>query len=154
MSRRHFARTRRARCLPLAALTALIPLAAGCGSSSSSSSSSSSTSAGGVALVNTPPANAKLPPRLTVVLSSTGAVSLKNAQGQPVTELSSGRYTLSISVESKHGDFRLTGPMIDRRTRPHFSGVVLWGVHLVKGTYRYLNDESGSHPTVHVINVS
>jgi hypothetical protein len=153
MSSRHFASSR-ARCLGLVALTAVIPLVAGCGSSSSSSSSSTSTSTGGAVVVNTPPAHAKLPPRLTVVLSSAGAVSLKNAQGQAVTQLSSGRYTLSISVESKRGDFRLTGPMINRRTRPHFSGVVLWGVHLLPGTYRYLNDESGAHPTVHVINVS
>ncbi len=143
--------------LALLALAAASALAAGCGSSSTgatSSSSSASASAGGVAAINTPSANAKLPPRLSADLSPSGAVSLTNSAGQPVTVLPSGRYTLSIDVEASHGDFRLIGPMIRRRTRPHFSGVVLWGLHLVKGTYRYLNDESGAHPTVHVINVS
>jgi hypothetical protein len=142
--------SRTARHLAVVVLAAAVPLAAaGCGSSSSSSSSSAAAGAA----VNTPPASAKLPPRLTANLNPAGAVTLTNAAGTPVTDISSGRYTLSIDVESKRGDFRLVGPMINRRTRRHFTGVVLWGVHLVPGTYHYMNDE-GRHPKVHVLDVS
>jgi hypothetical protein len=140
--------SRPARPTALAAIAGVMLLAAaGCGSSSTSNSTGASV------VVNAPPAKATLPPRLTATLRASGAVTLTNANGQPVTALQTGRYTLAINVESTHGDFRMIGPMINRATRPHFSGVVLWGLHLVKGTYRYLNDRSGAHPVTHVIAV-
>ena len=145
--------TSRASLLALMAL-ATAPLAAGCGSGSSSGTSSSPNSSSSASLAGaTSPANAKLPPRLLGRLNSAGTVTLTYAAGQPVTTLQSGRYTLSLSIESKRGDFHLVGPMIKRRTRPRFTGIVLWGVHFVKGTYRYLNDKDGKHPAVHVVTV-
>jgi hypothetical protein len=131
------------------------PLAAGCGSSSTNgaagaTSSTSSPSPAVSAVVNN---KAKLPPRLDAVLSSSGEVTVTNSSGKPVTHLASGHYTLTVSVESANGDFHLQGPLIGRKTRPHFTGVVLWGVHLIKGTYHYLNDYAG-HPKVHTITVS
>jgi hypothetical protein len=132
-------------------VVAATSLAAGCGSSSTSGSGSTSESG---SQAQTSALNAKLPPRLSGLLSPAGEVSLTDSNGQPITHLQSGRYTLSINVESADGNFRLIGPQIRRRTRPHFTGIVLWGVNFVKGTYRYLNQAAGKHATVHVISVS
>jgi hypothetical protein len=140
-------RRRRARLLALMAL-GVMPLAAGCGSSSTSGSNATS------AAQSQAPAGVKRPPQLSALLSSSGDVSITNSDGQPVTHLASGHYTLSINVESPSGDFRLIGPGFRRRTRPHFTGIVLWGLHLLKGTYRYLDGAAGKRASVHVISVS
>jgi len=143
------ARRRRARQLALMALC-VMPLAAGCGSSSTSTSGSNATSAAQAKAA----ASANRPPQLSALLSSSGEVSVTNSDGQPITQLASGHYTLSINVESPSGDFRLIGPGFQRRTRPHFTGIVLWGIHFLKGTYRYLDGDARKHATVHVISVS
>jgi hypothetical protein len=119
-------------------------LAAGCGSSGSGGSSGPSGQAAAIT---------HRPPRLLAVLSSAGKVTITNANGQPVTSLPSGRYTVSITVESAKGDFHLSGPQIGRRTRRHFTGVVLWGVNFQKGSYTYRNDYDHSPAAVHVITV-
>ncbi len=140
------ANPRRTRLLALLAVAAT-PLIAGCGSSSTTGSSSSAS------LVPSAPSKATLPPRLTALLNSSGEVRVTDSSGQLVTHLTSGRYTVAVSVESPNGDFHLSGPDFKRRTRPHFTGIVLWGVHFVHGTYHYLNDQSRSHAS-YVITVS
>jgi len=144
-----------ARLLALLAVAAT-PLIAGCGSSSTAGSSTTGSSTAGsssTSLVPSAASNAKLPPRLTARLNSSGEVSLTDSNGQPVTHLTSGRYTVAVNVESPSGDFHLTGPLFKRRTRPHFTGIVLWGVHFVHGTYHFLNDESRTH-AAYVITVN
>lgn len=135
----------RAQLLAMLAVAAT-PVIAGCGSGSSNGSSSASS-------VLSTPSKAKLPPRLTARLNSSGEVSMTDSNGQPVTHLTSGRYTVAVNVESPSGDFHLTGPLFKRRTHPHFTGIVLWGVHFVHGTYHYLNDQSRTH-SAYVITVN
>jgi hypothetical protein len=58
-----------------------------------------------------------------------------------------------VSVNASNADFHLTGPTV-QRTASAFGSVSIWGVHFVKGTYRYMNDRSGSARTsTHVISV-
>ena len=81
------------------------------------------------------------PARLTATVSASGQVSLSRANGKAVTRLRSGWYTLSVSTSSPGADFKLIGPGVRHRTRMHFTGITVWGVHFVKGTYRYMSDQ-------------
>lgn len=80
------------------------------------------------------------PPRLTATVSASGAVSLTEARGHVVKRLRNGWYTVAIMVNSPNADFHLTGPKVQRVTRPRFTGVAIWGLHFLKGTYRYMSD--------------
>jgi hypothetical protein len=94
------------------------------------------------------------PPKLTATVSASGEVTLTTSDGRALTRLPSGRYTVLVSVNSGDADFHLTGPAVNHATHAHFIGVALWGVHFVKGTYRYTNDR-GPHGagTTHVVSV-
>jgi hypothetical protein len=90
-----------------------------------------------------------VPPKLTATVSGRGQVTL-SSDGRAVTRLRRGLYTVLVRVDSSDAGFRLTGPGVDHRTGPHFVGLALWGVHFVRGTYRY-TDDRGS--TGHVVSV-
>ena len=92
------------------------------------------------------------PPRLTATVSTSGAVSLTDARGHAVKRLRHGWYTVAIMVNSPNADFHLTGPKVQRVTRPRFTGVAIWGVHFLKGTYRYMSDR-GARATRRTISV-
>jgi hypothetical protein len=93
------------------------------------------------------------PPKLIATAGPSGEVTLTAANGQAVNRLPSGWYTIMVSVNSRDADFHLTGPTV-QRTASALGSVALWGVHFVKGTYRYMNDRNGGTPTgTHVISV-
>lgn len=106
------------------AALALVP--AGCGSTSSPASKTRAPS----------PA----PTKLTGTVSVTGRVTLETSDGQPVTRLPSGWYSVLVRVNSTHEDFHLVGPNVDRTTTGNMPSLTLWGIQFVKGTYRYMND--------------
>jgi hypothetical protein len=92
------------------------------------------------------------PPQLTGTVSASGQVTLTASDGHAVTRLSSGRYTVLITVSSNNADFQLTGPAVQHTTSAHFTGIAIWGVDFVKGTYRYGSNRSGG-ARAHVISV-
>ncbi len=87
------------------------------------------------------------PPRLTATVSASGRVSLTASNGGTVTRLHNGWYTVAINVDSRNADFHLSGPQVHRATRSHFTGVAIWGVHFLKGTYRYMSDRNARATT-------
>jgi hypothetical protein len=55
-------------------------------------------------------------------------------------------------VDSSRADFHVSGPGLHRTTRAHFTGEALWGIRLLKGTYRYYSDRS-VRATTHFVSV-
>jgi hypothetical protein len=99
------------------------------------------------------PASTKTPPaKLTATVRAANEVTLTDANGQAVSRLPSGWYTITVSVNASNADFHLTGPSV-QRTASAFGSVSIWGVHFVKGTYRYMNDRNGGARSTHVISV-
>jgi len=101
---------------------------------------------------NAKPARQTAPPKLTATVSGPGEVTL-SSDGHDVTHLQPGVYTVLVRVDSSAAGFHLTGPGVDHRTSAHFVGLALWGVHFVRGTYRYTDDRSGGGSTAHVLSV-
>jgi hypothetical protein len=100
------------------------------------------------------PARRTAPPKLIATVTASGQVTLTTPSGRSVTVLPSGWYTVRVRVNSSSADFCLTGPTVRHATHTHFTGEAIWGVHFIKGTYRYNNAcGDGSHATMHVISV-
>jgi hypothetical protein len=55
----------------------------------------------------------------------------------PLSEVSAGRYVISVRDRSKKDGFRLSGPGVTRSTTARFTGLVKWTVTLRGGTYSY-----------------
>jgi hypothetical protein len=86
-------------------------------------------------------------------VSSASHVSLTNSHGVTVARLTPGWYTLLIRIQSRAADFHIVGPGTNRRTAKMFLGDALWGIHFVKGTYRYMTD-ARAKATTHRVSVS
>ena len=89
---------------------------------------------------------------LATVSTTGGEAALTDAGGHMITRLRSGWYTIFVTVNAAGADFHLAGPSVDSATKAKVPGVALWGVHLVKGTYRYMNDHD-ARATTHVLSV-
>lgn len=91
--------------------------------------------------------------KLLATVSTTGReVTLTDSGGRAITHLRSGWYTIFVTVNTTGADFHLTGPSVDSATKAKISGVALWGIHFLKGTYRYMNDRD-ARVTTHVLSV-
>ena len=79
------------------------------------------------------------------VLGTVGqrAIALRTLEGQRLTVLNPGRYTILVRDRSARENFHLVGPGINRRTTIRFVGSRSWTVRLAAGTYRYRSD---AHP--------
>jgi len=92
------------------------------------------------------------PPKLTATVSAS-SVALTTASGRSVSRLPSGWYTIAVHLDSGDADFHLIGPNVER-TASASGSIALWGVHLLKGTYRYMDDRNGrGRASTHVISV-
>jgi hypothetical protein len=101
-----------------------------------------------------PARNRTAPPKLVATVTASGEVTLTTPNGQAVTVLPSGWYTVHVRVNSSSANFCLTGPAVRQTTRAHFTGEAIWGVHFIKGTYRYESAcGDSSRATTHVISV-
>jgi hypothetical protein len=89
---------------------------------------------------------------LATVSTTGGEATLTDSGGRTITRLRSGWYTIFVTVNAAGADFHLTGPSLDSATKAKIPGVALWGVHLLKGTYRYMNDHD-ARATTHVLSV-
>lgn len=91
--------------------------------------------------------------KLLATVSTTGhQVTLTDSGGRAVTRLRSGWYSIFVTVNATGADFHLTGPSVDSATKARVPGVALWGLHLLKGTYRYMNDRD-ARATTRVLSV-
>ncbi len=75
---------------------------------------------------------------------------MTDSHGRTVTRLRSGWYSVFVTINATGADFHLTGPGVDSATKAKVSGVALWGIHFLKGTYRYMNDHD-ARTTTHVL---
>jgi plastocyanin len=64
-------------------------------------------------------------------------ISLRDAQGNRLTTIDPGTYTIHVEDKSDFHNFRLVGPGVDERTDVAFTGEVTWTVTFRNGTYVY-----------------
>jgi len=128
---------RRARSVAALAVLAVAVGAGGCGSSGASGASTQQ-----------PTASRKL----NAIVEANGQVTLTTPDGRAVTRLQNGLYTITVTVNSTTADFHLTGPGVQRATRPHVASLALWGIQFLTGTYHYFNDQN-PRATTHAISV-
>jgi len=79
-------------------------------------------------------------PVLTGVVGPAFSISLLGSDGQPVSTLVEGTYTINISDRSSTHDFHLFGPGINQTTGVTDTGDTTWTVNLTPGGYAYLCD--------------
>jgi plastocyanin len=72
-------------------------------------------------------------------------ISLRDAQGNRVTKLDPGTYTIRVEDKSDFHSFHLEGPGVDERTDVAFVGEVTWTVTFRDGSYVYHCDP---HPSL------
>jgi plastocyanin len=65
-------------------------------------------------------------------------------EGQPVTSLAPGTYTVEIDDEASSHNFHLTGPGVDEATDVGETGKTTWMVTLEAGDYQYVCDPHAS----------
>jgi hypothetical protein len=123
---------------------------AGCGEGSGASKQTAPAKQTAAAQTAEAPASTN---KLLATVSTTGGeATLTDSGGHTITRLRSGWYTIFVTVNATGADFHLTGPSVDSATKAKIPGVALWGVHLLKGTYRYMNDHD-TPATTHVLSV-
>jgi plastocyanin len=64
--------------------------------------------------------------------------------GQPVTTLTAGTYTINVDDKSDIHDFHLTGGDVDKSTDVSGTGTETWTVDLKAGSYHYQCDPHSS----------
>jgi plastocyanin len=83
----------------------------------------------------------------STVLGSVGPgfdISLTTEDGQDVTTLAPGSYTITVNDQSDIHNFHLTGPGVETSTTVSEVNEVSWPVELQAGTYEYQCDPHAS----------
>ena len=105
---------------------------AGCGGSSSSSATSSTTTTSSSTTTATGSTlDATVGPGFTITLTQ---------NGNPVSTLTSGTYTINVDDKSDIHNFHLTGPGVDKSTDVSGTGTQTWTVTLQNGSYHFQCD--------------
>jgi len=71
-------------------------------------------------------------------------ISLKDSNGQDVTSLAAGTYTITVDDQSDIHDFHLTGEGVDESTDVGGTGMDTWTVTLKAGSYHFQCDPHSS----------
>ena len=81
-------------------------------------------------------------PRLVATVGTNDAfvITLRDANGNPVTHLDPGTYDVTVRDVSELHNFHLRGPALDQATAVETAETVTWTVTLTDGTYTYLCD--------------
>src|SRR5262245_20838603 len=79
-------------------------------------------------------------PVLTGVVGPAFTITLQGSDGQPVSTLVEGTYTINVSDRSSTHDFHLFGPGINQTTVVTETGDTAWTVNLTPGGYAFLCD--------------
>ena len=85
-------------------------------------------------------------PKLVAVVGTNDAfvISLRDANGNAITQLAPGTYDISVSDRSEAHNFHLKGPGVNRSTSVGFIGERIWTVTLKPGKYTYWCDPHSS----------
>jgi hypothetical protein len=85
-------------------------------------------------------------PRLvgTVGTNDAYVITLRDADGNPVTHLDPGTYDIAVRDVSELHNFHLRGPGVDQATIPEEAQTVTWTVTFTDGTYTYQCDPHSS----------
>jgi hypothetical protein len=85
-------------------------------------------------------------PRLVATVGTNDAfvITLRDANGNPVTHLDPGTYDIAVRDVSELHNFHLRGPGVDEATIPEETQTVTWTVTLTDGTYTYQCDPHAS----------
>jgi hypothetical protein len=85
-------------------------------------------------------------PRLvgTVGTNDAFVITLRDANGNPVTHLDPGTYDIAVRDVSELHNFHLRGPGVDQATIPEEAQTVTWTVTFTDGTYTYQCDPHAS----------
>ena len=67
-------------------------------------------------------------------------IALTDADGEPVTTVPAGDWTIEVQDWSKIHDFHLTGAGVEEATTVPGTGASTWEVTLVAGEYAYVCD--------------
>jgi plastocyanin len=71
-------------------------------------------------------------------------ISLTTEDGEDVTSLAPGSYTVEVDDKSDQHNFHMTGPGVDVKTEVSEVGKVEWDVDLEDGTYEFVCDPHAS----------
>jgi plastocyanin len=71
-------------------------------------------------------------------------ISLKDSNGQDVTSLAAGTYTITVNDQSSSHNFHLTGEGVDESTDVSGTGMETWTVTLKAGSYHFQCDPHSS----------
>jgi plastocyanin len=71
-------------------------------------------------------------------------ISLKDSNGQDVTSLAAGTYTITVDDQSSSHNFHLTGEGVDETTDVGGTGMETWTVTLKAGSYHFQCDPHSS----------
>ena len=126
---------RKARPAGFAALAVVALVAAGCGSSSSSSTTTSTSTSTTTTTATGAALDATVGPGFTITLTQ---------NGQSVTTLAAGTYTVDVDDKSDIHNFHLTGPDVDKATDVTGTGTETWTVDLKAGSYHFQCDPHAS----------
>jgi plastocyanin len=85
------------------------------------------------------------PPMLFGEVGPEFEISLRDAQGNRVTKIDPGTYTIQVEDKADFHSFHLEGPGVDERTDVTFTGTVTWTVTFRDGSYIYHCDP---HPSL------
>jgi plastocyanin len=99
----------------------------------------------GALAVSLPAAAASLAPSATLQAAVDAGfdISLKNADGTPVTHLDPGSYLINVDDSTNAHNFHLTGPGVNMSTTVGEVVTTQWTVELTNGTYAFQCD---AHP--------
>ena len=126
--------------LALALAVAALALA-GCGGSGNSAGTTSTETTTTETTTTTPATAARK--KLDGSVGPGFDISLTQ-NGQALTTISPGAYTLTVNDQSDAHNFRLTGPGVDVRTDVSTTGTKTFEINLQDGTYDYLCDPHAS----------
>jgi hypothetical protein len=85
-------------------------------------------------------------PRLVATVGTNDAfvITLRDAEGNPVTHLDPGTYDIAVRDVSELHNFHLRGPGVDQATVPEAAETVTWTVTFTDGTFVYQCDPHAS----------
>jgi plastocyanin len=85
-------------------------------------------------------------PRLVAVVGTNDAfvISLRDANGNAVTQLAPGTYDIAVSDRSESHNFHLKGPGVDQSTPIGEKQEITWTVTIGDGRYTYVCDAHAS----------
>jgi plastocyanin len=78
--------------------------------------------------------------KLFAVVGPEATITLRDGQGNRVTQIDPGAYEIEVKDLSDEHNFHLTGPGVNQFTEVSFVGDTTWHVTFQDGTYRYVCD--------------